>query len=60
MSGNIGGARPGAGRKRGIPNKASRELKEIAREYTELAVLGRWPRSPTAKRRRQRRGSTRP
>jgi hypothetical protein len=38
MSGNIGGARPGAGRKPGIPNKASRELKEIAREYTPLAI----------------------
>ena len=33
-----GGKRAGAGRKPGVPNKASRELKELAREYTEEAV----------------------
>lgn len=33
-----GGARPGAGRKQGVPNKATIELKELARQYTEDAV----------------------
>ncbi len=33
-----GGARPGAGRKKGSPNKATRTLKELAREYTSEAV----------------------
>jgi hypothetical protein len=33
-----GGKRPGAGRKAGTPNKATRELKEIAREHTEAAI----------------------
>jgi hypothetical protein len=35
----IGGARPGAGRPAGQPNKATRELKELAQQYTEEAVL---------------------
>ena len=30
--------RPGAGRKRGVANKVTRELRELAREYTEEAV----------------------
>jgi uncharacterized protein (DUF885 family) len=33
-----GGRRPGAGRKSGTPNKSTRELKELAGEYTERAV----------------------
>lgn len=33
-----GGARPGAGRKKGVPNKATAEVKEIAREYTQSAL----------------------
>lgn len=33
-----GGRRPGAGRKAGTPNKSTRELKELAGEYTERAV----------------------
>jgi hypothetical protein len=33
-----GGKRPGAGRKAGTLNKATRELKEIAREHTEAAI----------------------
>ena len=33
-----GGARPGAGRKPGVPNKATAELKDLAREYTTSAL----------------------
>lgn len=33
-----GGARPGAGRKANVPNKATRTLKELAREYTPEAL----------------------
>jgi len=33
-----GGKRAGAGRKTGVPNKVSRELREVARQYTEEAV----------------------
>jgi predicted Zn-dependent protease len=36
--GKRGGRRPGSGRKAGTPNKATRELKELASEYTERAV----------------------
>jgi hypothetical protein len=33
-----GGARPGAGRKAGSPNKATASLRDIAREYTAEAM----------------------
>jgi len=33
-----GGRRPGSGRKKGAPNKATAEIKEIARTYTVQAV----------------------
>ena len=33
-----GGARPGAGRPAGQPNKATRELKTLAQEYTSEAI----------------------
>ena len=33
-----GGKRPGAGRKRGVPNKVNRELGAAAREYTDEAL----------------------
>jgi hypothetical protein len=33
-----GGKRPGSGRKRGTPNKATAEIKELARQYSEEAV----------------------
>jgi hypothetical protein len=33
-----GGARPGAGRKPGVPNKATAEVKELARQYTGNAL----------------------
>ena len=33
-----GGKRPGAGRKLGVPNKATAEIKEIARQYAPEAV----------------------
>lgn len=33
-----GGKRPGAGRKKGAVNKVTRELKELAGEYTEEAI----------------------
>lgn len=33
-----GGRRPGSGRKKGAPNKATAELKQLASEYTEGAV----------------------
>jgi hypothetical protein len=36
---NRGGARPGAGRKKGIPNKATAPIREAAREYTSSALL---------------------
>lgn len=38
MPGNVGGARPGAGRPKGAPNKAGRELRELAQQYTETAL----------------------
>ena len=34
-----GGARPGAGRPKGVPNKATASIREAAREYTEQALL---------------------
>lgn len=34
-----GGKRVGAGRKKGVPNIATRPLKEAAQEYTEQALL---------------------
>lgn len=33
-----GGKRPGSGRKKGVPNKATRTLKEAAQEYTQVAL----------------------
>lgn len=33
-----GGARPGAGRPKGSPNKATAQIREIAQQYTEQAV----------------------
>jgi hypothetical protein len=33
-----GGARPNAGRKAGVPNKATAEIKEIAQQYTQKAI----------------------
>lgn len=35
-----GGKRPGAGRKPGIPNKASGEVRALAQQYGPDAVLG--------------------
>jgi hypothetical protein len=35
-----GGPRPGAGRKKDVPNKVSQTLKELAREYTAEALEG--------------------
>lgn len=34
-----GGARPGAGRPKGVPNKATASIRDAAREYTEQALL---------------------
>lgn len=34
-----GGARPGAGRPKGVPNKATASIRDAAREYTERALL---------------------
>ena len=34
-----GGKREGAGRKKGVPNKATASLRDIAREYTQEALL---------------------
>lgn len=34
-----GGARPGAGRKKGTPNKATASVRDAAREYTHKALL---------------------
>jgi hypothetical protein len=34
----VGGKRVGAGRKPGIPNKATATLREAAREYTDMAL----------------------
>jgi hypothetical protein len=33
-----GGARPGAGRQPGVPNKVKREIAEAAQEYSEAAL----------------------
>lgn len=33
-----GGARPGAGRKPGVPNKATAEIREAAQQYTTQAL----------------------
>lgn len=33
-----GGARPGAGRKAGVPNKATADIKAIARDHTAKAI----------------------
>ena len=35
---NRGGARPGAGRKRGTPNKATADIRAAAQEYTGQAL----------------------
>lgn len=48
-----GGKRPGSGRKRGTPNKATVELKQLAGEYTEEAIqvfvdVMRDPEAPVA------------
>ena len=37
-AGAKGGPRPGAGRKKGEPNKATASLRELAREYTPQAI----------------------
>lgn len=34
----VGGARPGAGRPKGSPNKATACLRDVARQYTEQAL----------------------
>ncbi len=34
----VGGKRPGAGRPKGVQNKATRPLKELARQYTDKAL----------------------
>jgi len=34
-----GGKRPGAGRPKGTPNKATSAVKEFAQEYTEVALM---------------------
>lgn len=34
----VGGARPGAGRKKGVPNKATAPIREAARAYTQQAL----------------------
>lgn len=38
QSGKIGGARPGAGRPKGTPNKATIEVRDLARQYAPGAV----------------------
>ena len=35
---NRGGARPGAGRKKGTPNKATADIRAAAQEYTDQAL----------------------
>jgi len=49
-----GGKREGAGRKKGVPNKATSDLRELARQYTpsalrELARLANEAESETAR-----------
>jgi len=34
----VGGARPGAGRKPGVPNKATADIKALAQKYTDKAM----------------------
>ena len=34
----VGGARPGAGRKPGVPNKATADIKALAQKYTGKAM----------------------
>lgn len=34
----VGGARPGAGRKKGVPNKATADVKALAGQYSEAAM----------------------
>lgn len=34
----VGGARPGAGRPKGSPNKATAQVREIAQQYTTKAI----------------------
>jgi hypothetical protein len=34
----LGGARPGAGRPKGVPNKANQDLRKAAQEYTQDAL----------------------
>lgn len=42
-----GGQRAGAGKKRGVPNKVTKDVRELARQYTAEAVerLAFWMRS---------------
>lgn len=35
----LGGKRPGAGRKPGVPNKATADLKALARQYVPAAIV---------------------
>lgn len=35
---SVGGARPGAGRKKGVPNKATADIKALAGQYSKAAV----------------------
>lgn len=38
MAGKVGGKRPGAGRPKGVPNKATAEIKAYAQQFTAEAV----------------------
>lgn len=38
MAGKRGGARPGAGRKKGVPNKVTEEVRAIAQPYAPAAI----------------------